>query len=114
MRFFKVLGALLLSMCLVSGAHAALQIEITGGINEGRRVVVLPFRTTTQVPTGVSSFISADLLRSGKFTPLTYQQLPANVFANNQVNFAALASLGAEAVVSGEVTPNADGTFRVI
>ena len=114
MRFFKVLGALLLSMCLVSGAHAALQIEITGGINEGRRVVVLPFRTTTQVPTDVSSIISADLMRSGKFTPLTYQQLPANVFANNQVNFAALASLGAEAVVSGEVTLNADGTFRVI
>lgn len=114
MRFIKVLGALLLSMCLLSGAHAALQIEITGGINEGRRVVVLPFRTTGAVPLDVSAIISADLMRSGKFTPITYQQLPANAIVNNQVNFQALASMGAEALVSGEVVPNGDGTFRVI
>ena len=114
MRFFKVLGILLLSMGMLSGAHAALQIEITGGINEGRRVVVLPFRNSAQTQADISSIVSADLMRSGKFTPITYQQLPQNAVVNNTINFAALATLGAEAVVSGEVVPNNNGTFTVV
>ena len=103
MRWFKVLGAALLSCLMMASAHAALQIEITGGINEGRRVVVLPFQTQGQVPVDVSSIISADLMRSGKFSPITYNQLPSGAIVNGAVNFDALAAAGAEAVVSGRV-----------
>ena len=105
MRWFKVLGAALLSCLMMASAHAALQIEITGGINEGRRVVVLPFQTQGQVPVDVSSIISADLMRSGKFSPITYNQLPSGAIVNGAVNFDALAAAGAEAVVSGRVVP---------
>ncbi len=112
MRLSKVLGALLLGISMLTAAataQAALQIEITGGINEGRRVVVLPFKYNVQAQTDVSSIVSADLMRSGKFSPVTYNQLPAAAIVNNTVNFDALASMGAEAVVTGEVNSSADG-----
>lgn len=112
MRFFKVLSALVLGMCLMVSAQAALQIEITGGINEGRRVVVLPFNTTGTVPEDVSSIVSADLTRSGKFSPLSYNQIPNSV-VNGQINFNALASAGAEAVVAGTVKALDNGQYEV-
>ena len=115
MRLLQVVGATLLGvMLLITNAQAALEIDITGGINEGRRVVVLPFRTQGQVPEDVSAVISADLTRSGKFAPLTVSQLPAGAIANNGLNFDVLASIGAEAVLSGEVVATAPDSYQVI
>lgn len=116
MRFIRVLGAVLLSLSLLGAtAQAALQIEITGGINEGRRVVVLPFHTTGDVPTDVSAIVSADLMRSGKFTPITVNQLPAGAIVDGRVNFEVLAAQGAEAVVQGSIAPVENGKkFQVI
>lgn len=116
MRFIRVLGAVLLSLSLLgSSAQAALQIEITGGINEGRRVVVLPFQTKGDVPTDVSAIVSADLMRSGKFTPITVNQLPAGAIGDGRVNFEVLATQGAEAVVQGTIAPVENGNkFQVI
>lgn len=116
MRFIRVLGAVLLTLMLIgSNAQAALQIEITGGINEGRRVVVLPFKTSGQIPVDVSAIVSADLMRSGKFTPITYKQLPAGAIVNGAVNFDVLAANGAEAVVSGEIVPVANSNnYQVV
>lgn len=113
MRFFKLFGAFVLSMCLIASAQAALQIEITGGINEGRRVVVLPFKATGNVQVDLSSIVSADLMRSGKFAPMNVRQLPANSLANGQINYDALATSGAEAVVGGSVTLNPDNTYHI-
>ncbi|MCK0525647.1 MULTISPECIES: Tol-Pal system beta propeller repeat protein TolB [unclassified Anaerobiospirillum] len=115
MRFIRVLGAAVLALSMLgSNAFAALQIEITGGINEGRRVLVLPFLVKGEVPVDVSGIISNDLMRSGKFTPLSVKQLPAGALVNNSVNFDVLAAQGIEAVVSGEVGPVADtGNYQV-
>ncbi|MDO4676714.1 Tol-Pal system beta propeller repeat protein TolB [Anaerobiospirillum succiniciproducens] len=115
MRFIRFIGAALACLVLMTSAQAALQLEITGGINEGRRVVVLPFKTTGQVPVDVSGIVSADLTRSGKFAAVTYNQLPQGAIVNGGVNFDVLASSGAEAVVSGEVVPVANSDkFQVV
>lgn len=112
MRFLKVLSAIVLSLCFMTGAQAALQIEITGGINEGRRVVVLPFNKVGNVPEDVSAIVSADLTRSGKFSPISHNQIP-NSIVNGNVNFQVLASSGVEALISGTVKPNNQGFYEV-
>lgn len=115
MRLIKVLCAFALSICVMVSAQAALQIEITGGINEGRRVLVLPFKTTGNVPADIASIVSADLTRSGKFTPISLSSVQGGVTANGQINLDAVAASGAEAMISGEVNQSADGnTYEVI
>ena len=67
---FKRLLAVFGLMVFAISAHAELQIEITGGINEGRKIAVYPFAQDPNVNVDVASVVSADLMRSGKFSPL--------------------------------------------
>lgn len=107
MRLFRVLGAAILALsALMGSAQAALQIEITGGINEGRRVAVMPFIGHQQLPVDLSNIVLADLTRSGRFSPMSLNQLPQGaVDQKGRVNFDVLAAAGVEAVVSGNVMP---------
>ena len=82
-------------------AHAALQIEITGGINEGRKIAVVPFEQP-QLGVDVASVVSSDLMRSGKFSPLAMSAIPQGITYNN-TNIDALASTNAEAAIVGKV-----------
>ncbi len=112
MRFLKQLclaGALL---CASFTATAALQIQITGGINEGRKIAVLPFEQPADIGTDVSAVVSADLMRSGKFSPLAQSQIPAQALSEGRVNLAAFAQSPAEAVVFGRVYPDGN-TYQV-
>lgn len=113
MRFFKVLSALVLGMCFMVSANAALQIEITGGINEGRRVVVLPFVKSGAVPEDVGAIVSADLTRSGKFAPISHNQIP-NSISDGKVNFDALANAGVEVAIAGQINNAGNNNFEVI
>ena len=92
--------------CAALSAEAALQIQITGGINEGRRIAVLPFTQPEGLGTDVSGVVSADLMRSGKFSPLPQSQIPSNALSNGQLNLAAFAQSPAEAAVIGSVYPD--------
>lgn len=114
MRFIRVLGAAMTLLACMASAHAALQIEITGGINEGRRVVVLPFKSSGNVPVDVASIISADLTRSGKFTSISANQIPGAV-NQGKINYDAIAAQGVEAIVNGAVVPTETaGNFQVV
>lgn len=88
---------------LAANAQAALQIQVTGGINEGRKIIVLPFEQPNNIGTDISSVISADLMRSGKFSPLANSSLPNYLTADGKLNYDALARTNAEAVVFGRV-----------
>ena len=106
MRFIKLLIAFSFSMLMFSNAHAVLNIEITGGINEGRKIAVIPFVQPQNIGVDVASVVSADLMRSGKFSPLAAGQIPQGAFDGEKVNEALLANTGAEAVVLGKVYPD--------
>lgn len=112
MRFIYKFVAVLTLVCAACTAQAALQIQITGGINEGRRIAVLPFAQPDNIGTDVASVVSADLMRSGKFSPLSAAELPVNALNGDDINVQAFASSPAEAVVSGKVYPDGD-TYQV-
>lgn len=106
MQAIKSLMAAALLLLMTGPNLAALQIEITGGINEGRRIAVLPFEQPDNIGVDVASVVSADLMSSGKFSPLPSSAIPQNALAQGQVDVAALASTGAEAVIAGQVYPD--------
>lgn len=84
-------------------ANAELQIEITGGINEGHKIAVYPFSQASAVNLDVASVVSADLMRSGKFSPIATSALPQGGVQNGQVNADVAATSGAEVAVAGVV-----------
>ena len=81
-RFLVGLAAL----CAFSGAQAALQIEITGGINAGHKIAVIPFTQAQGVDTNVASVVSQDLTRSGKFSPIPMTSLPHGSVTDGKIN----------------------------
>ena len=110
--FKRFLTAVFVLFC-ATAANAELQIEITGGINEGRKIAVYPFTQDANVKLDVASVVSADLMRSGKFSPMAVSSLPANGFANGQVNVDAVAATGAEFTIVGNVTSASGGAYKV-
>lgn len=112
MHLIKRLITAAVLLCTAFSAGAALQIEITGGINEGRRIAVLPFEQPSGLGTDIAAVVSADLMRSGKFSPLAQSQIPANAVSGGVVNTAAFAGSPAEAVVCGRVYPEGN-TYQV-
>jgi len=111
---FKKFFTVVMLTLFVGTVHAELQIEITGGINEGHKIAVLPFKQDPAVNLDVSSIVSADLMRSGKFSPLPQSSLPQVVSADGGIeNVDALSATGAEVAVSGIVNKTADNKFNV-
>ncbi|MCR5537562.1 MAG: Tol-Pal system beta propeller repeat protein TolB [Succinivibrio sp.] len=106
---FKRLLAMLFCLTLSYGAQAALQIEIQGGINAGRKLAILPFEQADGTRTDVSAVIAQDLMRSGKFSPLTGSSLPQGVIQGGKLVVDTAAATGAEAIVSGRVYPEGSG-----
>ncbi len=107
--FFRRFIALIGLVCMCQLSHAALQIEITGGINEGHKIAVIPFTQAAGTKTDVAAVISADLMRSGKFSPIAMTSLPRGSVTDGRINVETAAASGAEVAVTGEVIQEGDG-----
>ncbi len=107
----KFLAVIAVALCAGS-ANAALQIEITGGINEGHRIAVIPFTQSASLKTDMASVVSSDLMRSGKFSPIAMTSLPQGSVVNGEINADVAASSGAEVAVTGSVVP-AGNSYKV-
>ncbi|WP_333606830.1 Tol-Pal system beta propeller repeat protein TolB [Arsukibacterium sp.] len=96
------LGWLLLCSAL---AQASLEIVITEGIDSARPIAILPFtfNGTTQPSERLSEIIAADLMRSGQFSPLPGIKMPQRPTKASEINFAAWAREGVEAIVIGQI-----------
>jgi len=105
--FFVLLWAAML--------HAEVRIEITQGVNTARPIGVVPFQWAGPgaAPEDIGGIVSADLRNSGKFNPLDRSRLPQQPASAQEVQPAAWSALGIDAVVVGQVTPNADGSYQV-
>ncbi|WP_394176710.1 Tol-Pal system beta propeller repeat protein TolB [Thalassotalea litorea] len=103
--FKKSLFILILFFVGLNQASAELDIVITGGVDSARPIAVLPFKYTgaTPLPENITKVVSDDLLRSGKFNPIsqvTMPQMPATI---NDIDYQAWADIGVEAIVMGSI-----------
>lgn len=109
----KFLMALVAWLWFTQSAHAELDILVTGGLDSGRPVAVVPFKTDSSVPEDVANVISSDLMRSGKFNPLARGSMPEQPAQSGQINYAAWSAAGTEAVVVGHIESAGAGQYRV-
>ncbi len=88
-----------------SQAWATLEIVITEGINTARPIAVIPFSWsgTGVMPERLSKVVANDLLRSGKFYPISELAFPQTPKTIHDIDYAAWASEGVEALVLGQV-----------
>ena len=104
MKKTHLLFILLLSF-ISSQAVATLEIVITGGVDSARPIAVLPFvfEGKTDISQSISKIVADDLLRSGKFNPISalkFPQTPQNI-AN--IDYSAWVNVGVEALVLGHI-----------
>lgn len=94
------------TVLLTAKAHASLEIVITEGIDSARPVAILPFtfKGATLPSQRLDEVIAADLMRSGKFSPLASIKFPQRPPSAAQIDYAAWSREGVEAIVIGQVT----------
>lgn len=96
--------------CWAAVASAQLSIEITGAGANRLPVAVADFAGDRIVAQALTSVLRADLERSGLFRMIDAGSTPMSETAN--ANFADLKARGADALVSGSVTPTLAGDGR--
>lgn len=109
----KKMLLLVLLLCSVS-ARAELEIEVTQGLNNAVPIAIVPFAQQGQAGLGeIPDIISADLHRSGMFKPLASTDLLSRPTSAEQIIYRDFRVLGVPYLVIGQITGNADGSYRV-
>lgn len=102
----KFLSVLILSLSIWVNAHAALTIEITKGVEGAMPIAIVPFGwegPLPKAPLDIAGIISADLYRSGRFSPLPERDFLARPQEGSQINFTNWSILGVENLVVGRL-----------
>lgn len=112
--FYRVIFTVF-ALVLSGSAKASLEIVITGGLDSGRPVAIVPFTFNgATVPSQrLDEIISADLMRSGKFSPLASIKMPQRPASAEQIDYAAWAREGVEAIVIGKITETGIDRYTV-
>jgi len=108
----RLIGAAMLWLGGATLAQAALTIEITQGVEGALPVAVVPFGWQgpegSQPPGDVAAVITADLQRSGRFSPLPVTDMLSRPHEGGQVNFRDWRLLNVENLVVGRVVASGD------
>ena len=91
-------------------------VNVNQGVTQPLPIAIPAFNApgTTTVGGDISRVISGDLQRSGLFKPLDPNSfIERNLDVNVQPRFADWKTIGAQALVNGQVTVDADGRLRV-
>ncbi|PSW59126.1 Tol-Pal system beta propeller repeat protein TolB [Photobacterium leiognathi] len=110
-----IMGLCLALLSVSQFANAALELVITDGVDSARPIGVVPFQWEGEgkLPTDISAVIASDLQRSGKFSPVPTNKLPQLPHNESQIDYSAWSKMGVDAVVTGSIEKNADGTFTI-
>lgn len=112
-KFLLVLTSV--SLLISQAAFAKLEIVITEGIDTARPIAVVPFHYdgNATLPLNISEIVAADLMRSGKFSPIAIDEMPQMPTKDEEVDYASWASLGVEAVLVGKITDQGPDRYLV-
>lgn len=96
-------------------ASATLEIVITEGTDSARPVAVVPFewRGQGQAPYDLTEVIANDLRRSGRFNPVSIDDMPGSPSEDSGIDYQAWAAEGIEAILVGYIEPQGVGRYRV-
>ena len=103
------LGTALLAVTL--GAHAQLNVDITGVGATQFPIAIAPFRDEATSPQPISQIIRDDLAHSGRFTNINPGTTP--ISETDPVDLGAWKAQGANAFVGGSVTRLSNGDYDV-
>lgn len=92
-------------------ALAQFRVEVSGVGLTQLPIAVATFRGEAQAPQKIAAIVTADLERSGVFRPVDTSGLVAD--ESTRPNLATWRQKGVDALVTGSVTPLADGRFDV-
>jgi TolB protein len=104
----------LLASCLIAGggvAQAQLNVLVTGVGSTQFPIATANFANEANAPQQISNIVREDLQRSGKFTNIDAGNAP--VAETDSVDLGAWKAKGADAFVSGSITPLANGQYEV-
>ncbi len=105
---------LLFAICALFSlnAQAVLTIEITQGVQGALPIAIVPFGWEGGAdgpPEDVAGVITADLHRSGRFSPLPERDMVSRPTEGSRINFRDWRLLGVDSVVVGQVRPLGEG-----
>jgi TolB protein len=116
---FKIFISSLLFVSLQ--AQAVLDIKITQGVEQALPIAIVPFgwsQASNVAPIDLTSIISDDLQRSGRFDVMEEQDLPQRPSEYDNINFADWRKLGMENILIGKLsltdTGDYDVSFRLV
>lgn len=96
----KIRGLWIAAIAMVFSAKvfATLEIVITEGMNSARPIGVVPFKWKGQgaLPGEISEVVMADLMRSGKFNPVSTNDMPQYPETAEDVDYSAWATMGVD------------------
>jgi TolB protein len=115
----KLLFKLLISSCLLlaTQVHAVLDIKITQGIEQSLPIAIVPFgwtQASSVAPIDLTSIISEDLQRSGRFDVMDTNDLPQRPTEYDAINFGDWRKLGMENILIGTLGLTDSGDYEVI
>jgi len=95
--------------------HAVLEVEIKGGFQSANPIAIVPFAWSQSggAPEDIAAIVRADLARSGIFSPLGLNQLPARPKLGESVNFSRWKNTQAEQLVIGSIADVGQGRYEV-
>lgn len=112
-RFFFLALLPLIASVFAAHAHAALEIQVTGGAANKVPVALLPFQSSANQPKPeLTEIIGQDLLRSGQIS-LVAGTAGQQVYEPSQINYPIWRGKGADAIVIGQVVSLPGGRFEV-
>lgn len=101
-------------LALASGAHAAVEIDVTQGNVQPLPIALPNFQSRDALGAKLIEVVAADLKRSGLFAPINPAAfIQKDVTPDATPRFQDWTVINAQALVTGRVTPEADGRLRV-
>lgn len=96
-------------------AIADIRIVITDGVNTAKPIAVVPFKWTGNgsAPQHIEDIIASDLRNSGKFNPIETRKMPQLPETASAVIAKEWSALGIDAVVIGQIQPDASGNYLI-
>jgi TolB protein len=111
---FAALALFVGTAATLSPASAAIEIDITSGNVDPLPIAINTFQAGGKIGQQISEVVTADLKRTGLFAPIAPSAfIQKDLGPDAAPRFADWTVINAQAIVTGKVTPEADGRLRV-